>query len=158
MLCNVIVDNRPGAGDNLGIRTIADQVEHATKNPGKLNYGSGGNGSAGRLAGEMFKSKAGVFMVPIPYGGGGSAQLALLSGQVDLTFDNLATASANIRSGKLRGRAREVRTGREGEPGDGRTADLSAATRTAPAPRSARARRPGRSTRGRSPGSGHCRR
>ena len=155
MLCNVIVDNRPGAGDKLGIRTIADQVEHATKNPGKLNYGSDGNGSAVRLAGEMFKSQAGVFMVPIPYGGGGSA---LLSGQVDLTFDNLATASANIRSGKLRGRAREVRTGREGERGDGRTADLSAATRTAPAPRSARARRPGRSTRGRSPGSGRCRR
>jgi tripartite-type tricarboxylate transporter receptor subunit TctC len=50
----------------------------------------------------MFKSQAGVFMVHIPYAGGNPAQLALLSGQVDLTFDNLASASANIRSGKLR--------------------------------------------------------
>jgi tripartite-type tricarboxylate transporter receptor subunit TctC len=50
----------------------------------------------------MFKAKAGLFMVHIPYAGGPPAQLALISGQVDLTFDNLATASANIRAGKLR--------------------------------------------------------
>jgi tripartite-type tricarboxylate transporter receptor subunit TctC len=67
-----------------------------------LNYGSGGNGSAGHLAGEMFKSQAGVYMVHIPYAGGPPAQLALVSGQVDLNFDNLATASANIKSGKLK--------------------------------------------------------
>ena len=98
---NVLVMNTQIA-DKLGIRTVADLVAHAKKNPGKLNFGSGGNGSAGHLAGEMFKSQAGVFMVHIPYAGGCPAQLALLSGQVDLTFDNLATASANIRSGKLR--------------------------------------------------------
>ena len=98
---NVLVMNTQIA-DKLGIRTVADLVAHAKKNPGKLNFGSGGNGSAGHLAGEMFKSQAGVFMVHIPYAGGSPAQLALLSGQVDLTFDNLATASANIRSGKLR--------------------------------------------------------
>jgi tripartite-type tricarboxylate transporter receptor subunit TctC len=50
----------------------------------------------------MFKAQAGVFMVHIPYAGGNPAQLALLSNQVDLTFDNLASASANIKSGKLR--------------------------------------------------------
>ena len=72
------------------------------KNPARLNYGSGGNGSAGHLAGEMFKTQAGLFMVHIPYAGGPPAQLALLSGQVDLNFDNLAAASANIKSGKLR--------------------------------------------------------
>jgi tripartite-type tricarboxylate transporter receptor subunit TctC len=88
--------------DKLGIRTVADLVAYARKNPGKLNYGSGGNGSAGHLAGEMFKAQAGVFMVHIPYAGGNPAQLALISGQVDLNFDNLAAASANIRSGKLR--------------------------------------------------------
>jgi len=77
-------------------------VRYAKANPGKLNYGSGGNGSAGHLAGEMFKSQAGVFMTHIPYAGGNPAQLALLSGQVDLNFDNLATASANIKAGKLR--------------------------------------------------------
>ena len=98
---NVLVMNAQVA-EKLGIRTVADLVGYAKKNPGKLNYGSGGNGSAGHLAGEMFKSQAGVFMVHIPYAGGSPAQLALLSGQVDLTFDNLATASANIRSGKLR--------------------------------------------------------
>jgi tripartite-type tricarboxylate transporter receptor subunit TctC len=86
----------------LGIANVADLVAYAKRNPGKLNYGSGGNGSAGHLAGEMFKSQAGVFMVHIPYAGGNPAQLALLAGQVDLNFDNLAAASANVKAGKLR--------------------------------------------------------
>ena len=98
---NVLVMNAQTA-DKLGIRQVADLVKYAKAHPGQLNYGSGGNGSAGHLAGEMFKAQAGVFMVHIPYAGGNPAQLALLSGQVDLTFDNLASASANIRSGKLR--------------------------------------------------------
>ena len=98
---NVLVMNTERA-DALHIRSVADLVNYAKKNPGKLNYGSGGNGSAGHLAGEMFKAQAGVFMVHIPYAGANPAQLALLSGQVDLNFDNLAAASANIRSGKLR--------------------------------------------------------
>ena len=98
---NVLVMNAETA-QRLGIATVADLVAYAKQNPGKLNYGSGGNGSAGHLAGEMFKAQAGVFMVHIPYAGGNPAQLALLSGQVDLNFDNLAAASANIKSGKLR--------------------------------------------------------
>jgi tripartite-type tricarboxylate transporter receptor subunit TctC len=98
---NVLVMNVDVA-QRLGIGSVSDLVRFAKANPGKLNYGSGGNGSAGHLAGEMFKAKAGVFMVHIPYAGGPPAQLALMSGQVDLTFDNLATASANIRAGKLR--------------------------------------------------------
>lgn len=97
---NVLVMHAETA-QRLGIKSIADLVAYAKKNPGKLNYGSGGNGSAGHLAGEMFKAQAGVFMVHIPYAGGNPAQLALLSGQVDLNFDNLATAAANIKSGKL---------------------------------------------------------
>ena len=75
---------------------------YAKKNPGKLNYGPGGNGSAGHLAGEMFKQGAGIFAVHIPFNGGNPAQLALLSGQVDFNIDNLATASANIKAGKLK--------------------------------------------------------
>ena len=98
---NVLVMN-PDTATRLGIRQVADLIAYAKQNPGKLNYGSGGNGSAGHLAGEMFKAQAGVFMVHIPYAGGNPAQLALLSGQVDLNFDNLAAASANIRAGKLR--------------------------------------------------------
>ena len=98
---NVLVMN-PEAADRYGVKSVADLVAYAKRNPGKLNYGSGGNGSAGHLAGEMFKAQAGVFMVHIPYAGGNPAQLALLSGQVDLNFDNLASAAANVKAGKLR--------------------------------------------------------
>ncbi|HEV7912775.1 MAG TPA: tripartite tricarboxylate transporter substrate binding protein [Albitalea sp.] len=97
---NVLVMN-PQTAARLNIKRVADLVAYAKQHPGQLNYGSGGNGSAGHLAGEMFKAQAGVFMVHIPYGGGNPAQLALLSGQVDLNFDNLAAASANIKAGKL---------------------------------------------------------
>ena len=98
---NVLVMNTDVA-NKLGIQQVSDLIAYAKKNPGKLNYGSGGNGSAGHLAGEMFKAQAGLFMVHIPYAGGSPAQLALVSGQVDLNFDNLAAASANIKSGRLK--------------------------------------------------------
>ena len=98
---NVLVMT-PEASARLNITSVADLVAYAKKHPGQLNYGSGGNGSAGHLVGEMFKAQAGVFMVHIPYAGGSPAQLALLAGQVDLNFDNLATASANIKAGKLK--------------------------------------------------------
>jgi tripartite-type tricarboxylate transporter receptor subunit TctC len=86
----------------LKIASVRDLIAYAKANPGKLNYGSGGNGSAGHLAGEMFKRDAGIYAVHIPYNGGNPAQLALLSGQVDFNFDNLATAAPNIRAGKLK--------------------------------------------------------
>ena len=98
---NVLVINAETA-QRLKINTLADLIAYAKVNPAKLNYASGGNGSAGHLAGEMFKKEAGIFALHIPYNGGNPAQLALLSGQVDFNFDNLATASANIKSGKLK--------------------------------------------------------
>ena len=98
---NVLVMNAQTA-QRLNIHTVADLIAYGKANPGKLNYGSGGNGSAGHLAGEMFKQQAGIFAVHIPYNGGNPAQLALLSGQVDFNFDNLATAAPNIRAGKLK--------------------------------------------------------
>ena len=98
---NVLVMNADTAA-RLKINTLADLIAYAKVNPAKLNYGSGGNGSAGHLAGEMFKQGAGIFAVHIPYNGGSPAQLALLSGQVDFNFDNLATAAPNIRAGKLK--------------------------------------------------------
>lgn len=98
---NVLVMNAETA-QRLKINTLADLVAYAKANPAKLNFGSGGNGSAGHLAGEMFKRAAGIFAVHIPYNGGNPAQLALLSGQVDFNFDNLATAAANIKAGRLK--------------------------------------------------------
>ena len=98
---NVLVINAETA-QRLNIHSLAELVKYAKANPAKLNYGSGGNGSAGHLAGEMFKNQAGIFALHIPYNGGNPAQLALLSGQVDFNFDNLATAAPNIRSGKLK--------------------------------------------------------
>ena len=98
---NVLVMNADTAA-RLKINTLADLIAYAKANPGKLNFGSGGNGSAGHLAGEMFKRDAGIFAVHIPYNGGNPAQLALLSGQVDFNFDNLATAAPNIKGGKLK--------------------------------------------------------
>jgi tripartite-type tricarboxylate transporter receptor subunit TctC len=98
---NVLVMNADVA-QRLSINTLKDLIAYAKANPAKLNYGSGGNGSSGHLAGEMFKKEAGIFAVHIPYNGGNPAQLALLSGQVDFNFDNLATAAPNIRAGKLK--------------------------------------------------------
>ena len=98
---NVLVMNADTAA-RLKINTLADLIAYAKRNPGQLNYGSGGNGSAGHLAGEMFKQGTGVFAVHIPYNGANPAQLALVSGQVDFNIDNLASAAANIKAGKLK--------------------------------------------------------
>lgn len=83
------------------IKSVADLVAYCKANPDKLNYASGGNGSAGHMAGELFKAQAGFKMVHVPYAGAAAAQLSVLSGQTDLMFDNLASATANIRAGKL---------------------------------------------------------
>lgn len=98
---NVLVMNREAA-DRLGLHTVADLIRHARSRPGALNYASGGNGSAGHLAGELFKSMAGVRIVHIPYQGAGPAQFGLIAGQTDLMFDNLASATPQIRADRLR--------------------------------------------------------
>jgi tripartite-type tricarboxylate transporter receptor subunit TctC len=98
---NVLVMNAETA-QRLGVSSVPELIRYAKANPGKLNYGSGGNGSAGHLAGELLKHQGGVYAVHIPYNGANPAQLGLLSGQVDFNIDNLAAASANIRSGKLK--------------------------------------------------------
>lgn len=84
------------------IESVRDLIEYARKNPGKLNYASGGNGSGGHMAGELLKSKTHVAIVHIPYAGAAPAQLGMLAGQTDLMFDNLASAAPQIRAGKLR--------------------------------------------------------
>ena len=119
---NVLVMNTDTSA-RLKINTVNDLIAYAKANPAKLNYGSGGNGSAGHLAGEMFKKEAGIFAVHIPYNGGNPAQLALLSGQVDFNFDNLATAAPNIRSGKLKALAVTTLSGVSALPGTPPVAD-----------------------------------
>ena len=98
---NVLVMNADKAAQ-LKINSVADLIAYAKANPAKLNYGSGGNGSAGHLAGEMFKQRAGIYALHIPYRGANPAQLALLAGEVDFNIDNLAAAAPNIRAGKLK--------------------------------------------------------
>jgi len=113
---NVLVMNMDTA-NRLKINSVADLIAYAKANPAKLNYGSGGNGSAGHLAGELFKKEAGIFAVHIPYNGGNPAQLALISGQVDYNFDNLATAAPNIKAGKLKALAVTTQHGVDALPG-----------------------------------------
>ncbi|OZI77421.1 Bug family tripartite tricarboxylate transporter substrate binding protein [Bordetella genomosp. 12] len=98
---NVLVMNVEFAQKN-NIKDVADLVAYAKKNPGRLNYGSGGNGSAGHLSGELLKARAGISAEHIPYQGAAPAQLALLSGQSDFMFDNLAASAPLIKDGKVK--------------------------------------------------------
>ncbi|QIM70492.1 tripartite tricarboxylate transporter substrate binding protein [Bordetella trematum] len=84
------------------INSLADLLDYAKKHPGSLNYGSGGNGSAGHLSGELLKTRAGIDAVHVPYQGAAPAQLALLAGQSDFMFDNLAAAAPLIKDGKVK--------------------------------------------------------
>ena len=80
---------------------MQDLVKYALAHPGKLNYGSGGSGSAGHLAGELLSARTKLKAVHIPYQGAAPAKLALLSGQSDFMFDNLASAVSLIKEGKV---------------------------------------------------------
>ncbi len=83
-------------------KTIQELIAYAKVNPDKLNYASQGNGTTAHLAAELFKSKAGVKMVHVPFGGTAPALMALLAGQVDLMFLDISTSLQYIRTGKLR--------------------------------------------------------
>ena len=97
---NVLIVNKEFADKN-GIRTMQDLVKYALAHPGKLNYGSGGSGSAGHLAGELLSARTKLKAVHIPYQGAAPAKLALLAGQSDFMFDNLASAVGLIKEGKV---------------------------------------------------------
>jgi tripartite-type tricarboxylate transporter receptor subunit TctC len=84
------------------INTIADLVAYAKKNPGRLNFGSAGNGTSHHLTVELFKQMTGTFMVHIPYRGAGPLMPDLLAGAVDFAFDGMGTSSSQIRAGKLK--------------------------------------------------------
>jgi tripartite-type tricarboxylate transporter receptor subunit TctC len=86
----------------LPVNSVADLVREAQAKPGKLSYGSFGNGSAAHLAGEYFKTLAKVDMVHVPYKGSGPALVDLVAGQIDLMFDVFSTAAPLVKAGKLR--------------------------------------------------------
>ncbi|TWO66126.1 tripartite tricarboxylate transporter substrate binding protein [Caenimonas sedimenti] len=98
---NVMVLNSEKAAAR-GIHTVADFIKYAKANPAKLNMASSGNGTSIHLAGELFKSMAGVYMTHFPYTGSGPALLGMLSGDMDVMFDNLPSAMPHIKAGKLK--------------------------------------------------------
>ena len=98
---NVMVMNADKARA-LGINTVADFIKYAKANPGKLSMASSGNGTSIHLAGELFKSRTGIFMTHIPYRGSGPALLDLVAGNTDVMFDNLPSALPQIKAGKLK--------------------------------------------------------
>ena len=98
---NVMVMNSEKARA-LNINTVADFIQYAKANPGKLNMASSGNGTSIHLAGELFKSMTGIFMAHIPYRGSGPALLDMVAGNMDVMFDNLPSAMPQIKGGKLK--------------------------------------------------------
>jgi tripartite-type tricarboxylate transporter receptor subunit TctC len=83
--------------------TLKEFIAIVRKNPGKLNYGSAGNGTSHHLAGELFKLQTNTFITHIPYRGAGPALQDLIAGQVDLMFDGLGSSANHIKGGRLRG-------------------------------------------------------
>jgi tripartite-type tricarboxylate transporter receptor subunit TctC len=97
MFPNVIVVH-----PSLPVKTLADYVALAKSKPGELNYASSGVGGAGHLAGELFKQRAGIDVVHVPYKGGGPAMTDLLGGRVTMYPAVPSTALPHVESGKLR--------------------------------------------------------
>ena len=83
-------------------KTLQDLIRYARANPGKLNFGSAGNGTTHHLVGELFKLRTGTNMVHVPYKGAGPLMPDLLAGVVDLAFDGMGTSAPQIKAGKLR--------------------------------------------------------
>jgi tripartite-type tricarboxylate transporter receptor subunit TctC len=86
-------------------RTVPEFIAYAKTNPGKVNMASAGIGSAGHLAGELFKMMAGVNLIHVPYRGNAPALADLIAGQVQVLFPSAASSIEYVRTGKLRGLA-----------------------------------------------------
>jgi tripartite-type tricarboxylate transporter receptor subunit TctC len=97
---NVVVVN-----PQVPVKSIPELIAYAKANPGKLNMASSGNGSTIHMSGELFKMLTGTDMVHVPYRGGAPALTDLISGQVQVMFDNIPTCAEHVKSGKLRGLA-----------------------------------------------------
>ncbi|HTQ00719.1 MAG TPA: tripartite tricarboxylate transporter substrate binding protein [Casimicrobiaceae bacterium] len=84
-----------------GITSLEQLVAMAKKDPGKLSFGSAGNGTSLHLAGELFQRAAGVKLLHVPYKGGAPAETDLLGGSITMMFDTVAVSLPNLRAGKL---------------------------------------------------------
>ena len=98
---NVLVLN-PASAQKYNVNSVTDFIKALKANPGRLNMASSGNGTSIHLAGELFKSMTGTFMLHLPYRGSGPALIDLMAGNVDLMFDNLPSALPHIKSGRLK--------------------------------------------------------
>jgi tripartite-type tricarboxylate transporter receptor subunit TctC len=98
---NVLVMN-PAKAEQYKINSVPDLIRYAKANPGKLNMASSGNGTSIHLAGELFKTMTGTFLLHFPYRGSGPALLDLIGGTMDLMFDNLPSSMPQIKAGKLK--------------------------------------------------------
>src|SRR5579864_3425841 len=83
-------------------KTVPEFIAYAKANPGRLSFGSGGNGSSLHVVGELFKMMAGIDMVHVPYRGGQPALIDLLGDRIQLMFDTIPQAIPYIKAGKLR--------------------------------------------------------
>jgi tripartite-type tricarboxylate transporter receptor subunit TctC len=100
-----IVSISPKAPAMANIKTLGEFIAYAKANPGKVNFGSSGNGSTHHIAGELFKIVAGVDLVHLPYRGAGPAMQDLVSGKFDVMFDGLGSSAPQIQGGNLIGLA-----------------------------------------------------
>jgi len=99
----VQVFNMLAVNNGLPVRTVAELIDYAKKNPGKLSNGSSGNGTTGHLGGELFKAMTGTQMVHVPYKGSAQAINDLISGNIEVMFDNVPSIGPHVKSGRVRG-------------------------------------------------------
>jgi tripartite-type tricarboxylate transporter receptor subunit TctC len=90
------------AHPSLPVKNLKDILQLAKDKPGKYNYASSGNGTPYHMAGELFKSMAGIYLVHIPYRGSSGARTDIIGGQVDMMFDAVTTMAEQARAGKVR--------------------------------------------------------
>jgi tripartite-type tricarboxylate transporter receptor subunit TctC len=99
----VQVFNMLAVSNDLPVRSVQELVAYAKKNPGKLSNGSSGNGTTGHLGGELFKSLTGVEIVHVPYKGSAQAINDLMSGTIQVMFDNVPSIGPHVKAGRVRG-------------------------------------------------------
>jgi tripartite-type tricarboxylate transporter receptor subunit TctC len=97
------VFNMLAVNNDLPVRTVAELIAYAKKNPGKLTNGSAGNGTTGHLGGELFKAMTGTEIVHVPYKGSAQAINDLIGGQIQVMFDNVPSIGLHVKAGRVRG-------------------------------------------------------